>query len=227
MATSSRTRNQAVQAEKSRQTRRRVTDAASELFLRNGYLQTTMADIARTAGVAVQTLYLSFGSKVAVLTAALDIAIVGDDEPVPVLDRPWFAALRAEPNGHTALGVFTTAASDIIHRVYPLYAVARDAAADPELGEVRDTNKRLRYATHSEVARVLAGKAGFNRDLPVPRAAQVIYTLMSQETYGLLVVEHGWAVPDWAAWVHRHIAVELFPDTPDTPTRVRRNRVAS
>lgn len=65
--------------------------AASELFVRDGYLQTTMADVARAADVAVQTLYLGFGSKVAVLAAALDVAIAGDDDLVPVLERPWVA----------------------------------------------------------------------------------------------------------------------------------------
>src|SRR6516225_4017003 len=105
MATGSRTKNRAVRAEKARATRRRIIAAATELFTRDGYLQTTMADIARLADVAVQTLYLSFGSKVAVLTAALDMAIAGDDDPVPVLERPWFARLRAEPDPIAALDI--------------------------------------------------------------------------------------------------------------------------
>ncbi|HEX6871987.1 MAG TPA: TetR/AcrR family transcriptional regulator [Micromonosporaceae bacterium] len=210
MATASRAKNKAVRAEKARETRRRIVAAASELFTRDGYLQTTMAGIAAHAAVAVQTMYLSFGSKVAVLSAALDVAIVGDDEPVPVLDRPWFAELRDEPDGKAALRLFVTAASQIVHRTYPLYAVTRDASADPELGEVLRRNKQLRFVTHTAVTRELATKAGFRPGLGVPLAAQTVYTLMSQETYGLLVSEHGWSVAEWADWVERHIRAELF-----------------
>lgn len=206
----SRTKGKAVRAQKARETRQRIVVAATELFTAEGYLQTTMADIARRAGVAVQTLYLSFGSKVAVLTAALDVAIAGDDEPVPVLERPWFGRLRAEPDGPAALRIFVDAASQIIHRVYPLYAATRDASADPELAEVLDRNKRLRYVTHATVTEELARKPGFAADVSVRQATDSVYTLMSQETYGLLVVEHGWAVADWSAWVERHLLSDLF-----------------
>jgi AcrR family transcriptional regulator len=210
VAGTSRTKTQASRAERTRRTRARVVAAATDLFVAQGYLSTTMADIARGAEVAVQTLYLSFGSKVAVLTAALDVAIVGDDEPVPVLERPWFTALRETPDGPAALAVFVEAASRIIDRVHPLYAVTRDGSTDPELAEVLAGNKQLRFVVHAQVARELAGKRGFRPDLSAERAGEVIYALMSQETYGLLVVEHGWSRVDWAEWVHHHLQVELF-----------------
>ena len=211
MATGSRTKNRAARAERARATRWRIIAAATELFIRDGYLQTTMADIARQAEVAVQTLYLSFGSKVAVLTAALDAAIAGDDQPLPVLERPWFARLRAEPDPIAALDIVADNATEIIDRVYPLYAAVINASADPELAEVRDRNKQQRFASHQPVMQELAGRPGFNRQLPVERATDIFYTLMSEETYGLLVAEHGWSVPEWSGWVRHHIRAELFP----------------
>jgi AcrR family transcriptional regulator len=211
MVSTSRARLQAARAERSRQTRGRVVVAATELFVGDGYLQTTMADIARRAGVAVQTLYLTFGSKVAVLSAALDVAIVGDDEPVPVLERPWMIELRAEPDGPKALRIFVDAASRIIERIYPLYAVTRDASADPELAEVLSRNKQLRFVVHREVAAHLETKAGFGSNSSTGRTADMIYALMSQESYGLLVIERGWARSDWAAWVEGHLLADLLP----------------
>lgn len=211
MATASRSMNRAQQAEKAALTRMRVVAAATELFVRHGYLQTTMADIARRADVAVRTVYLSFGGKVDVLVAALDIAIVGDDEPAPVLERPWFRALVDEPDGVAALRRFTVAAAAIIERVYPLYAVTRDGAADPELAVVLARNKELRFATHSQVTRALAGKPGFSDALTADAAAEIVYAVVSQETYGLLVVERGWSVAAWSAWVERQLCRELFP----------------
>lgn len=211
MATSSRTKNRAAQAARARATRGRAVAAATRLIVRDGYLQTTMADIAREAGVVVQTLYLGFGSKVALLSAALDVAMAGDDEPVPLLERPWYDELVEEPDGPRALALFVAGASRIIDRHYPLYAAVRDAAADPELAELLAHNKRSRFASHSQITAVLSGKPGFGPDLTVAEAGERIYALMSQETYGLLVVEHGWDVDDWADWVRGHLRTELFP----------------
>lgn len=59
----------------------------------------------------------------------------------------------------------------------------------------------------------LARRAGFNQHLPAQRATEIVYTLLSEETYGLLVAEHGWTVPDWSRWARRHIQAELFPGT--------------
>jgi AcrR family transcriptional regulator len=213
MATGSRTKNRAARAEKARATRRRIIAAATELFVRDGYLQTTMGDIAQLAGVAVQTLYLSFGSKVAMLAAALDVAIAGDDEPGPVLERPWFARLRAEPDPAAALDILADSAAEIINRVYPLHAAMSNASADPEVAEVRDRDKRQRFASHLPAIQDLASRPGFNQQLPVERATEIFYTLMSEETYGLLVAEHGWSVPEWSGWVRHHVQAELFPAT--------------
>jgi AcrR family transcriptional regulator len=52
-----------------------------------------MRDVAREAGVSVETVYAAFGSKPDLLMAAIDVAVVGDDRPVPLADRPDFAAL--------------------------------------------------------------------------------------------------------------------------------------
>lgn len=215
MASPSREKNRALQAGRAALTRRRVVRAATQLFVRDGYLQTTIAGIAAAAGVAVRTVYLSFGSKVEVLVAALDVAIAGDDDPIPVLDRAWARRLIEEPDGVVALGLFATAASEIIERTYPLYAVVQDGAADPELAEVLDRNKRLRFVTHGHVASALADKVGFAADTSAQRAVEMIYTLMSHETYRLLVVEHDWTVADWSAWVEYHLRIDLFPRTAD------------
>ena len=81
-------------AERARRTRRRIIDAATALFLERGYAGATVRAIAETAGVAVPTVELGFGTKARLLKAAIDVAIAGDDEPVPVLDRAWAEAAR-------------------------------------------------------------------------------------------------------------------------------------
>src|SRR6476646_12140502 len=81
-------------AERARRTRRRILDAATAVFLERGYAGATMRAIAAAAGVAVPTVELGFGTKARLLKAAIDVAIAGDDEPVPVLDRAWAETAR-------------------------------------------------------------------------------------------------------------------------------------
>jgi hypothetical protein len=74
-----------------RRTRQAVVAAAAELFISRGYASTTLADVAGAAGVARPTVFAAAGSKAALLKLVLDQALSGDDEPVAVADRPWFA----------------------------------------------------------------------------------------------------------------------------------------
>src|SRR5262245_43340991 len=76
------------QREKSRATRRRIREAAERLFVRHGYLSTTIEAIAAEAAVAVQTVYFVFGTKHALLAEVLDVATAGDEAPAPIRERP-------------------------------------------------------------------------------------------------------------------------------------------
>ena len=73
--------------EQARATRRAIVEAARALFLARGYAGTTIDAVAGEAGVAVQTVYAAFGSKAQILKTVLDVAVVGDDAPVPLVDR--------------------------------------------------------------------------------------------------------------------------------------------
>lgn len=210
MTSLSRTPRRTAQAERSRQTRSRIATAATALFLRDGFLQTTMSAIAKEAGVAYQTLYISFGSKVALLAAAFDIAVAGDDEPIPVLNRGWHQILREEPDGPRALRVFIDVARQIIERVHPLYAAMVAASADPEVADELIRIKALRYHTITVAMHDIAQKEGFNSLLSIQRASQIVYAAVSEETYGLLVAEHHWNADDWTDWAARATTTELF-----------------
>src|SRR4051794_10945634 len=137
-------RGRARRQPRGRATRARIIAAATRLFVRDGYLATTMAAIAAEAGVAVQSLYLAFGSKLGILSAALDVAIVGDVQPVPLLERLWVRELAALSDGPQAVLLFVGQLRQILERTYPLYAAVRAASAS-EAGELLAENKRQRY----------------------------------------------------------------------------------
>lgn len=200
----------AARAERARATRVRIVEAARSLFVRDGYLETTMAGVARAAGVAVQTLYLSFGSKVAVLEAAL--ALGSDDHPTGCADQPWCAEQPgAGADGVRALGRYVVATAGAIERNHPLDVVLRAAAADPEPAELLERTRRAALDRHAEAVDQLAEMPGFTDGISLQRATDIVAALLSHETYGLLVVGQGWATPDWTDWATRHLAVDLFP----------------
>ena len=170
-----------------------------------------MAAIAADAGVAVQTLYLAFGSKVAILEAAHDVAVVGDDEPVALLERPWVADLRADPDGPRALELAIANTLRVIERVSPIYGVIQSAAADPEVAELLARTKAQRLATLQTLAEEFAAKAGFAAGLSADRAADILYAVVSDELYRVLVVERHWSTEDWQTWAYESAALRLFP----------------
>jgi AcrR family transcriptional regulator len=198
-------------AARSRETRRRIIAAASRLFVADGYLPTTMRAIAREAGVAVQTLYLAFGGKASILAAALDVAIVGDDAPVPLLERPWVAALRAEKDGRRAIALLCREHTELLRREAPLQATMRAATGDADVARLLERDQQNRYATQRQLVAILATKHGFHTELGEERAKDIVYGLLSEVLYLLFCGDRGWSPRAWAVWVTATLSAQLFP----------------
>src|ERR1700712_1487183 len=186
MATS-REKVRTTHAEQSRETRRRIVYAATVLFLRDGYLTATMNALAKEADVAVRTLYISFANKTAILSAAFDAAVAGDDEPVAIVERAWYQTLSSGPDGPAPVADFFDYSATIIGRSTPLYAVIRAASAEPEVAELLANNKRERHAALQGVAERLSQKKGFRKGLTPEDAAAIMYTLSNADSYLMLV----------------------------------------
>ena len=192
------------------ETKSRILAAATELFCADGYVDTTMAAIATAAGVSVQTLYLRYGSKATILSAALDVAIAGDEEPVPVLDRSWTQEAMGAPDGRTAIALMTRGARKIADRTHELYSVIQSAAALPEVTEVLAKSKRERVIATRAFAEALVKKKGYNRAVSVERATDLLYGLATEESYLVFVVDCGWTPDEWESWTADTLAAQLF-----------------
>ena len=105
-----------------------VLDAARTLFAAQGYPATTVAAIAREAGVAAKTVYLAFGSKSGVLRALWDLTLKGDDSPAPVAERPWYVEVLEEPDPEQQLRRNARNARTVKERIAPVLQVVRDGA---------------------------------------------------------------------------------------------------
>jgi len=195
-------------------TRARIIDAATRLFCRDGYLATTVVAIADQAGVAVQTLYLSFGSKVAILSAAHDVAVVGDAEPVPMLDRDWVRRLTHASDVETALADALANLRESTERVAGIYAVIQAAAADPLVAELLTQLRRRRIETCRVLAELLLAVPGADAHTRPERLADVLYALLGVESYELFVTERGWPGEGWQRWTYEAISPDLFARPP-------------
>jgi AcrR family transcriptional regulator len=198
-------------AQQARATRRRILDEASRLFIAQGYAATTLDQIAKGAGVAVQTLYFHFGNKATVLKEAVDVLAVGDDEPVPLLDRSWAERVRDEPDGRRALAIWLRTSRAILGRIAPIMTIVRDAAgSDPEMAAQWRTNREQTYTAQRVFAQQLSDKRALRPELTVDRAADIVFCLASIEVYLLCTVERGWTPAQWERWMTETLAAALL-----------------
>jgi AcrR family transcriptional regulator len=205
-------RRPSVRADKARANRRRMRDAALSLFTGQGYVATSMQAIADEAGVAVQTLYFTFGTKRALLSEILDVAVAGDDEPVPTLERPATLAALAEPDPRRQLRAQVRLAREIYERVAPvLQVVASAASADPDIAELWETNNAQRATAQERLITALAAKTPLREGLDVATAIDITLALQTPEMYSYLTSRRGWSPERWEHWTADALIGELLP----------------
>jgi AcrR family transcriptional regulator len=189
-----------------------MLDAARELFIARGYGATTLADVAAAAGVAVQTIYFTFGNKRSLLKELVDVTIAGDDEPVATMDRGWFRAVLDTPTATEHLRAHVAGTTRVLDRVAPIMQMIELAAgSDPEIaGLWPDTDPR--YTVLSAAARSLVGKPGARPGVTAADAADVLYGILSPELYLLLVRDRGWSPERYERWALETLHPQLCTD---------------
>jgi AcrR family transcriptional regulator len=193
-----------------RATRAGIRDAADRLFRERGYAATTMQAIADEAGVAVQTVYAAFGTKFAVLREALEVSIVGDDEPIPLLERPDIVAVHDEPDQRRRARTMGAQIAAIQQRAAPMSLVARDAAAaDPEVAAFWNLGKEQRRIGMRSAAEALAGKDGLR--VPIEEAADILWVLFSPDVFMQFTRDKGWPVERYEQWIGDTLERTLLP----------------
>lgn len=214
MSQSNRRYASAVRDEQAALTRHRVVRAAVARFHADGYGATTVAAIARDASVSAQTVYNAFGTKAALLKAAYDVTLAGDDDPVPLAERPEVKALYAETDAATFLRGYAELGRTLLDRVGPLMLLIAAGAdhGDLDLVELRATTdtERLR-GTAMVVARV-AELGGLSPALTPEAARDRIWALNSVQLWHLLTGSRGWSGDDYAAWIGDAMCAAVLDD---------------
>lgn len=188
-------------------TRRRMLDAAYDLFCESGYRATTMAAIAERAGVAVQTLYFTFHTKDALLQEVHNRTVLGDDPTAPP-DQQWYAAVLAEPDAAKALTSVVEGVSSILGRVAPMMPVFDSVAADAA-GAVFQNAEALRRQGMRDLADLIMAKHGTRSDISSSRAADLLYVLLGPQTYRSFVLDLAWSEQTWIRWTTQTLVHDL------------------
>jgi AcrR family transcriptional regulator len=193
-----------------------VVASARELFLEQGYAAATMAAVARRAGVSADLLYKSFGSKVGLLKAVLDVVVGGDEDDVALLDRTGPQAMRAEADQRRQLAMFAEGITHQLERLRPLDDILRSAAAvDEAAADLRsDLQLRQRRAAMRAVAGWVAARGPLREQMSEEEAAAVLWTLTSPEVHLMLRDTWGWPRERYVSWLRETLIATLLPPLP-------------
>ncbi|MGH8977448.1 MAG: TetR/AcrR family transcriptional regulator [Acidimicrobiia bacterium] len=189
-----------MRAKQAEATKATLLGTATELFTKKGWAKTGMRDVAREAGVAVETLYAHYSSKRKLLDAVVDRAVVGDDEPVAVAERPEFLALgRGRRPDRIAAAASLVAA--IHERTGPFAKLIREAATTDEgFAELlRATRGRQRSDVAAGLELILGRR-------PTDEEGDGAWAIVSPEIYLLLAQESGWSRDQYERWLAETLA---------------------
>jgi len=182
--------------------RERILDAARTLFLQHGFAGTSVAAIAAAAGVSAPTVFSGFGSKVALLQRCVETALVGDDEPVPLHERPGMQHVHAGATAEEVVSRLATLIATTGHEVSPIAAVMYAAAdADPAIAELADTLDGHRLTGATRIATTLLERLGTVDPDRLAHVRDSVWTFTSPQLWTLLVTQRGWSPERYGEWV--------------------------
>ena len=190
-----------------RDTRNRLLKAAEAEFTAHGYAGTTVTRLAAAAGVSVQTLYLAWGSKRALLRGYMENALSGGTGSAEDADR-LFAGLppRERLAGLAAL------VTEIAERAATGWSLYRDASAvDPEIAADWNELQMLRHRTFSRILADMPASA-LAHGLTPKSAVDTAWTVASPESYDLLVHRLNYSLTEFRDWMRQTLLTALLAD---------------
>jgi AcrR family transcriptional regulator len=189
-----------------------VVEAARTLFLDRGYAGTTVEAISDLSDVPPATVYRLFSSKPGILKELFNVSIAGDDEAVPLEDRPYVRALISDRDPRKQLSGFAGICRGIMARTEPLHRILVSAAgSDPDAAALLAELTRQRQQGQGGIAGPLARAGTLRPKLRERDAADIIHALMSPEVYRLLVGDRGWPPERYEQWLTETLISQLLP----------------
>jgi AcrR family transcriptional regulator len=196
--------------EAARATRARIRDAAVALFVENGFVATSMKQVAARAGVAERTVYTAYATKADLFRDAVDVALVGDDLPVAIQDREEVRAAMSERDGRRAIEQVVAYNVAISERANDLVMVGElSSGADADMRQFSEEGSRAMAGGLRLFAAALESHGSLRSD--VDRAADILFLYLSPYTHHLLRRLRGWTAEEFRNWLVDVLVRELLP----------------
>lgn len=199
-------------AESARETRRAVLQAARQQFAHRGYVATSLATIAQTAGVSLATVKLVGGTKAQLLVAAIQTLMRPDGASVPLEDQAFWREMLSIPDPRMRLREFAAIARSALGTQASLFEVIWQAApSEPELASLEERASLARWNNMRQFAQLLAEEGALRSELDPDSAADILWALAAPQMYRLLVARRGWTAERWEAWLAESLSLQLLP----------------
>ncbi len=188
-----------VRTEQAALTRRRVLQAAADAFTERGWAGTTIADVARAAGITAQAVHLSVGAKPALLIGAVQHAVAGDQPDLPLIERePFRRSYAADADLAQRAAAFAAGASEVYQRAGRLLLVlAQTAPIDADLAALWEGARAARLAD----CRRLVELTGRRRHARQQRLTDLLFVQSGPGVYSDLVGDRDWTHTAYQSWL--------------------------
>ncbi|WP_439662032.1 TetR/AcrR family transcriptional regulator [Lentzea sp. HUAS TT2] len=189
------------------QTRLLVREAGHRLFVRDGFVATSIRRIAAEAGVSERTVYTHYRNKVEIFQDALNVAIAGDEEPVAMRDRPEFAGVLAAPSARELIAEMVGRNGVAQERAGALImAGIESSGADADMRRISDEGEHAMRANCLALAEALVATGEVRAELDAAEVADVLVTMLSPHVHQVL----GWPADRYQAWLTTTLQATLL-----------------
>jgi AcrR family transcriptional regulator len=198
--------------EAARRNRAAVLAACRELVFREGYHATTVRAVAERAGVSAETVYKSFGGKPGMVKALWDTTLAGDDEPVPMGDRPQVQEILGTRELGAKFRLYAAYVRGIHERVAALFALLTQAG--PDVGEVLEIAERERLTGVTAFVAHLDESGALDPEADPAHLADAVWALAGPQLYTQLTAGRGWSADTYEKWLADTLTATFVPSPP-------------
>jgi len=185
-----------------------VVAASRELLFRDGYHRMTVRSVAEQAGVSPETVYKAFGGKAGLMKALWDVTLAGDDQPVPIKDRPQIQEVRFASDAAEKLRLWARFVCGANERLAPLYGLL--AEAGPEVAQLLALTQQERLTGVRALVAHLADEGMLAAGCDQQMAADACWALTGPRVFLDLTTERGWRPDQYADWLVRMLTANLL-----------------
>jgi AcrR family transcriptional regulator len=195
------------------ETRRRILEAARELFMERGYAGATAEAIAAEAGVAVQTIYAIFKNKKKLFVSLMNVSpATGMEDLTPLPERASVQAVSQEHDQRRQLQMFAEVVASNLDQVAAVSEIMADAAkTEPDFARILQKLNKQRLDHMMLAVQQIAANGPFREKRDEIYARDTVWTLTSPEVFLLLTRDRGWSKEKYAQWLADMLTRALLP----------------